>query len=95
MNIRNEEMRQVVWLSQTDSEFFESVCFVLRKDAERTEGKDIVAEAERIVTEYVDRRWNGHYRKTRRRGFGAGLIAGIGFSLAAVAVAFFLIAIFA
>lgn len=95
MNIRNEEMRQVVWLSQTDSAFFESVCFVLRKDAERADGKDIVAEAERIVTEYVDKRWNGCYRRTRRRGFGAGLAIGIAVTLAAAAVAFGVIAIFA
>ena len=95
MNIRNEEMRQVVWLSQTDSAFFESVCFILRKDAEGAEGKDIVAEAERIVTEYVDKRWNGRYRRTRRRGFGAGLAIGIAVTLAAVAVAFGVIAIFA
>lgn len=95
MNIRNEEMRQVVWLSQTDSAFFESVCFVLRKDAERADGKDIVAEAERIVTEYVDRRWNGRYRKTRRRGFGVGLALGIGVTIAIAAAVFGVIAIFA
>ena len=95
MNIKNEEMRQVVWISQTDSAFFESVGFVLRKDAECSEGKDIVAEADRIVTEYVDKRWNGRYRKTRRPGFGAGLAIGIGVTLAVVAMAFCVIAIFA
>ena len=95
MNIRNEEMRQVVWLSQPNSAFFESVCFVLRKDAERTDGKDIVAEAERIVTEYVDRRWNGRYRRARGRGFGAGLAWGIGATLAVAATVIGVIAIFA
>lgn len=95
MNIRNEEIRQVVWMSQTDSAFFESVCFILRKDAERTQGKDIVAEAEKIVAEYVDRRWNGHYRRTRRRGFGAGLALGICVTLAVFAVVFGVVAIFA
>ena len=94
MNIRNQQMKQVVWLEQANSTFFESVCFVLRNDVECAGGNEMLAEAEKIVAEYVDRRWNGRYRK-RRRGFGLGLMLGIVATLCVVAAVLGVIAIFA
>ena len=48
MDIRNEQMKQVVWLEQANSTFFESVCFVLRNDVECAGGNEMLAEAEKI-----------------------------------------------
>ena len=80
MDIRNEQMKQVVWLSGADSAFFESVCFVLRKGAECYDGNcggaDMLAEADRIVSEYVARRWNVQRHRGRARSFRSGVILG-------------------
>ena len=99
MDIRNEQMKQVVWLSGADSAFFESVCFVLRKGAECYDGNcggaDMLAEADRIVSEYVARRWNVQRRKKRVRTFRSGVILGAAITLVISAAVVAAVALFA
>lgn len=69
--------RQMVVVNTSESELFETAYFVLRRDIDQRSKGDMVAEANRLVSESLEHRGRGaHKREFSAVSFIAGVFVG-------------------